>query len=127
MAFKRALWHSGLTYQQTCRQCHTVVSYTDHLLDFRPWYADGFVYCPTCRTPLRHSEEFAVDAPSPATAAPVPPASPYAVDTNTAPMNTASPVDEPMSAAPLAAFCTACGKQFRDDDRFCSGCGAKRT
>ena len=48
MAFKRALWHSGLTYQQTCYHCRTLVRYTDYNLDFRPWYPDGFVYCPNC-------------------------------------------------------------------------------
>ena len=62
MAFKRALWHSGLTYKQTCPKCHTVIQYQDDKLDFRPWYADGFIYCATCRSPLRHSEAFAIDA-----------------------------------------------------------------
>ena len=61
MAFKRALWHSGLTYKLTCNKCQTVIQYTDDKLDFRPWYADGFVYCPKCRTPLRHNESFAID------------------------------------------------------------------
>ena len=56
MAFKRALWHSGLTYQQTCYHCRAVVRYTDYQLDFRPWYPDGFVYCPRCKGPLRHNE-----------------------------------------------------------------------
>ena len=62
MAFKRAAWHSGLTYEQTCPQCKTVVKYKDTILDFRPWYADGFVYCPTCKKPLRHKEIYAIDA-----------------------------------------------------------------
>ena len=39
MAFKRALWHSGLTYKLTCNKCQTVIQYTDDKLDFRPWYA----------------------------------------------------------------------------------------
>ena len=116
MAFKRALWHSGLTYQQTCRQCHTVVSYTDHLMDFRPWYADGFVYCPKCRTPLRHSEEFAVDAPT--ESQPAAPAAPISVTAEIPPTSAPS--------STVSAFCAACGKQFGADDRFCSGCGAKR-
>ena len=51
--FKRAEWHSGLTYKQTCRDCGNVMIYTDEILDFRPWYADGFVYCSTGHTPLR--------------------------------------------------------------------------
>ena len=61
--FKRAEWHSGLTYRQTCRECNTVVEYTDHKLGFRPWFPDGFVYCPKCETPLRHNEEYAIDGP----------------------------------------------------------------
>ena len=59
--FKRAEWRSGLTYRQICQTCQTVVRYTDDKLDFRPWYADGFVYCPVCNTPLRHRETYAID------------------------------------------------------------------
>ena len=61
MAFKRALWHSGLTYQQTCYHCRALVRYTDYQLDFRPWYPDGFVYCPRCKGPLRHNELYAIN------------------------------------------------------------------
>ena len=119
MSFKRATWRSGLTYQQTCRECKTTVTYTDDLLDFRPWYADGFVYCPTCRTPLRHNEGYAINAPIQAgtnvdltAAAPAAPAAPVA----------------PAAQAPAgkAPFCHQCGKQYHSDDAFCSGCGAKR-
>ena len=46
MAYKRAEWRSGLTYMATCDTCKTVMKYMDDKLDFRPWYADGFVYCP---------------------------------------------------------------------------------
>jgi|GEM_PF-930161 len=122
MAFKRALWHSGLTYKQTCNKCQTVIQYTDDKLDFRPWYADGFVYCPKCRTPLRHNESFAIDAngnyintaPAPA-AAPAP-----------APAVAAAPV----AAAPIAegstAYCKNCGRPYTvGDSHFCNGCGAK--
>ena len=108
MGFKRAEWHSGLTYRQTCRECKAVVEYKDDSLDFRPWYADGFVYCPKCRTPLRHNEQYAIDA------AP-----------ETATVLTAAPQVSPEQAS-NRAFCTQCGKQFNQDDRFCSGCGAKR-
>ncbi len=116
MAFKRALWHSGLTYQQTCRQCRTTISYTDHSLDFRPWFADGFVYCPTCRTPLRHHEQYAIDTPTdPVHVAVTPPPAPSA------------PVESAPAAVDTAIlFCTKCGKQFHDEDRFCSGCGSPR-
>lgn len=94
--FKRAEWHSGLTYSQTCRQCHTVVTYTDKLLDFRPWYADGFVYCPKCNTPLRHNENYAINAP------------------------------QAYTGTSTAAFCHECGKKYQDGDKFCSECGTMR-
>ena len=61
MAYQRALWKSGLTYEQVCEQCHTRVRYTDDKLDYRPWFADGFVYCPNCQKPLRHNEKFAIN------------------------------------------------------------------
>lgn len=122
MAFKRAFWHSGLTYRQTCPKCHTVIQYQDDKLDFRPWYADGFVYCATCRTPLRHNEAFAIDAngnyvntvPSTAPAAPEAPAAPAA----------------PVAAAPIAAgstaYCKNCGRPYIvGDAKFCNGCGNK--
>ena len=120
MAFKRAEWHSGLTYRQTCEECNTTVVYMDDKLDFRPWFADGFVYCPKCRKPLRHREEYAIDS------------APAQVVDQTAP--TPSPViditpDTPPAPVPgtLGNFCTGCGKAFGPDDRFCSGCGKKRT
>lgn len=122
MAFKRAFWHSGLTYRQTCPKCHTVIQYQDDKLDFRPWYADGFVYCATCRTPLRHNEAFAIDAngnyvntvPSTAPADPAAPAAPAA----------------PVAAAPIAAgstaYCKNCGRPYIvGDAKFCNGCGNK--
>ena len=60
MAFKRALWTSGYNYRITCPYCRAVRIYTDRELDFRPWYPDGFVYCPRCRKPLRHNEIYAI-------------------------------------------------------------------
>lgn len=118
MGFKRAEWHSGLTYRQTCRECKAVVEYKDDSLDFRPWYADGFVYCPKCRTPLRHNEQYAIDAapetPTVLTAVPERPV-----------VQSAAPQPGPEQSG-TAAFCVKCGKQFNQDDRFCAGCGAKR-
>ena len=61
MSYKRAAWHSGLTYQVTCNHCRTIVRYDDYKLGFRPWYADGFVYCPNCNAPLRHNESNAIN------------------------------------------------------------------
>lgn len=120
MAFQRAQWHSGLTYRQTCRSCQNVVTYQDDKLDFRPWYADGFVYCPTCRTPLRHSETYAIDGPK--------------AQTSDAPVAEVPQVVEAAQEAPAApvstegaVFCTQCGKKANPGDRFCAGCGNKLT
>lgn len=102
--FKRAEWKSGLTYSQVCDQCETVVTYMDDKLDFRPWYADGFVYCPKCNKPLRHRETFAINA---------------------APVATA-PVAVPAASDAKPLFCSQCGNRFGEADRFCSQCGNKR-
>ena len=134
MGFKRAEWHSGLTYQQTCETCKTVLQYTDYSLDFRPWYADGFVYCPKCKTPLRHNEKYALsnEQPAPAPApvpAPVEEKPAYTVTPSEQAGTAPAPVEEPAPApaAPaLAAFCTGCGYKYADSDRFCPMCGTKR-
>lgn len=107
MAYQRANWHSGLTYVQTCENCQTKVTYMDDKLGFRPWFADGFVYCPTCNKPLRHREEYAINRPT-------------AVDL-TAPAPAAPQV--PASAAP---FCSNCGRAFQEGENFCPQCGTKR-
>ena len=136
MAFQRALWHSGLTYKQTCPKCHTVIQYMDDKLDFRPWYADGFVYCATCRSPLRHNEAFAIDengnymntTPPIAPVAPMAPAVPVAPG---APMAPAAPVAPGAPVAPAiptgaVAYCKNCGRQYTvGDANFCNGCGIK--
>lgn len=102
MGYKRAEWHSGLTYRNVCNECHQEVIYDDFQLDFRPWYADGFIYCPRCRTPLRHNENLAI---------------------NKVPESGSSPI---IMTTGAAAFCTNCGKPLRSDDNFCSGCGTPR-
>lgn len=119
MAFKRAQWHSGLTYQQKCHTCGSVVKYTDYNMDYRPWYADGFVYCPKCKTPLRHNENYAVDengnyingpqaAPQPAAAS--------------------AHLGGEVSADGTFAYCTNCGRKYTvGEDRFCASCGKKLT
>ena len=99
MAFKRAEWHSGLTYRQRCDQCKALVQYDDYALDFRPWYADGFVYCPRCKNTLRHNENYAI-------------------------LNPASP-SPAKSSAPKAKFCTQCGNSLLPTDKFCCQCGSK--
>lgn len=108
MAFQRAQWHSGLTYQQTCENCKTVFQYTDYSLDFRPWYADGYVDCPTCKRHLRHNEKFAMNAPE---SAPV--------------VNVEEPVAQEIGKGE-EVFCPNCGNKYGEGHRFCSMCGAKR-
>ncbi len=136
MAFKRAMWRSGLTYQQTCRSCSTVIQYTDDKLDFRPWYPNGFVYCPVCRTPLRHSEELAVSGTPgnakpayPQQTAPVQPAQapvqPAPAPVEPAPVQQAPVAQEPIATAVAVNVCPNCNKEIREGDVFCSGCGTK--
>lgn len=104
--FKRAGWRSGLTYRRVCDQCKTTVEYMDDKLDFRPWFADGFVYCPTCQKPLRHSESFAINAP-------------YTCSEPAASNEAPTAGDKP-------AFCNQCGRKYAADDKFCPQCGNKR-
>ena len=133
MAYKRAQWHSGLTYRQTCEQCGLEMTYMDNKLDFRPWYADGFVYCDRCRTPLRHRETYAIDAPTPApsAAAPEAPEAPRTAPTSLTPEfvlannPSVNPGNAPTTAGEAPRFCTQCGKKANPGDRFCSGCGTK--
>ena len=108
--FKRAEWRSGLTYRQTCRSCGYEMTYKDNILDFRPWFPDGFVYCMRCKSPLRHNELYAIDGPP----GPVGP-----TDNN-------SDANAGAQNPSVSAFCSRCGKKFNDEDLFCSGCGSKR-
>ena len=117
--FKRANWHSGLTYRQQCDQCKTGVQYTDYNLDYRPWYPDGFVYCPKCKTPLRHNENYAINNGS----APQVVIHPQEVD------NTPAKTDAPTNVqdtSTRASFCVGCGYKFTSDENFCPHCGKKR-
>ena len=110
MAYQRNQWHSGLTYTQTCPMCKTVVRYTDRALSFRPWYADGYVDCPKCKSHLRHNEKFAVNSGE---------AAPQVV-----PRKAEETTEE--STERNLMFCTACGHKFGPQDRFCAMCGAPR-
>ena len=156
MAFKRAGWHSGLTYRVTCDMCKTTILYMDDKLDFRPWFADGFIYCPTCKKPIRHRESHAINANENNVVVDV--TGNEAVQQNglinnmpnNAPNNMPNnvpnniPNSEPnnmpnnMQNNPIPnggsaqatytnRFCTQCGKEFGANDRFCSGCGTPRT
>ena len=97
--FKRANWHSGLTYKQECPLCHTEVIYQDDKLGFRPWFPDGFVYCPTCEKPLRHNEKYAIDEGD-------------------------KPKPKPKNKKDVIC-CKNCGKILTEQDKFCSQCGKK--
>ena len=140
MAYKRAQWHSGLTYQQTCSGCQALVRYTDASLDFRPWFADGFVYCPRCKHPLRHNECYAIDEngnyinPQPVPAQQVAPQSvapqQYApqqyAPQQYAPQQYASQQYAPQPASEgEMVVCPNCGKKLAAGDKFCSACGTK--
>ena len=114
MGYARKLWHSGLIYEQTCDQCKTVVRYRDNLLGYRPWFADGFVYCPTCKKPLRHREAYAINPPT---------QGPTVDFTQQAPQYQAPQYQPPH---PKASFCPCCGHPFQPADAFCENCGQKR-
>ncbi len=124
MAFKRALWHSGLTYKRECDACRAIVQYTDHSLDFRPWFADGFVYCPKCKKPLRHNEMYAIDADNK-------PQETYVIGNDSAVIEKTveeipNPTNSGTQSKSLPMFCGKCGNKFNEDDMFCSSCGNKR-
>lgn len=128
MAFKRSLWKSGLTYEQTCEMCKTKIRYQDDRLDFRPWYADGFIYCPTCKKPLRHRETYAITQPEKQNEVDLTRTVDSAVPAATTENPTAPAAAPVKSAAPdsLPAFCTKCGHKFLETDRFCPQCGNRR-
>ena len=112
MGFQRAGWHSGLTYQQVCETCKRTVTYTDYSLDFRPWYADGFVDCPTCGTHLRHNEKYAIS---------------NAEEKAEEPAKEGTEDEAPSSGKAFSSlFCHMCGNKFGEGHRFCVHCGAKR-
>lgn len=95
--FKRANWHSGLTYKQTCPVCNTTVTYSDDNLGFRPWFPDGFVYCPTCQKPLRHRESYALgERPN-----------------------------KEVDLTKTKKKCPNCGHEVNAKDNFCAKCGNK--
>ncbi len=108
MGFQRAKWHSGLTYQQICETCKAKVTYTDRNLDFRPWYADGYVDCPRCQTHLRHNEK-------------------YAIYPDGRPMYAKEQGSENQTAVFKENFCHNCGNKFGEGHCFCNVCGTKRS
>ena len=146
MGYKRAAWHSGLTYQQTCTHCRTLVRYNDYSLGFRAWYPDGFVYCPRCKAPMRHNELYAI-RPDGTPVYPQPVQQPYAqqpyaqqpyAQQQYSQQPVQQPVqqpydqpsgqkyDQPPVNQPVKAFCTYCGEAYlKGVDRFCGKCGSR--
>ena len=114
MGYIRQNYHSGLTYQQECELCHTLVRYTDRILGFRPWFPDGFIYCPKCEKPLRHSEKFAIN----------PVTGEYLNSTST--VGDVKKSATSVSSGKIAKFCSQCGRKFEDGERFCPSCGKER-
>ena len=136
MAFKRALWTSGYAYRINCPYCGTAIEYRDRQLDYRPWYPNGFVYCPRCRKPLRHSEIYAVHpdgSPVYATVAEAEQAirqgyygSMAGAPPSAPPQSAPPPAAQPSAGDKAVAYCTRCGRRYVvGEDRFCAGCGHK--
>ena len=44
-------------YAIKCEYCGCEFEYQKEDLGYRPWYRHGFIYCPSCKRPLRHKEE----------------------------------------------------------------------
>lgn len=47
-------------FRVECEYCLCVFEYKTKHLGYRPWYPNGFVYCPNCKKPLRHHTEYEV-------------------------------------------------------------------
>ena len=129
MAFKRALWSSGYTYQMRCPYCGTTFTYNDRQLDYRAWFPNGFVYCMTCRKPLRHNEYYAINPDgtrvyrSPAEAEQATRMGYYQATGMAAPPQQSQQYAAPQSGT---AFCRQCGRPYNPGtDHFCAGCGNK--
>ena len=118
MGYQRAQWHSGLTYQQACEYCGEIFQYNDYALDYRPWYADGYIDCPKCKNHLRHNEKYALNGPG------MPPQTIGIQESQLQP-NPAPAQAAPASDNAKPTFCTSCGNKRGPNDRFCAYCGAK--
>ena len=132
MSYKRQMWTSGYEYRARCPKCGTFLSYFDRDLQYRAWYANGFVYCPTCREPIRHNEMYAVNedgTPVYKTQAEANQA--LVIGYNKAlgsPVQTVNP--QPVSAGNVptegVGYCPECGAKFeKGTTHFCSNCGTK--
>ena len=45
-------------YAMKCEYCGCEFEYQKEDLGYRAWYRHGFIYCPGCKKPLRHKEEY---------------------------------------------------------------------
>ena len=57
MAIKVEKVIKNYKYRIKCEYCMTIFTYEQEDLGYRLWYPHGFVYCPTCKKPLRHNPE----------------------------------------------------------------------
>lgn len=57
MAIKITDTNDKKVFHTKCSQCLTEFDYESEDLGFRAWYPHGFVYCPTCKRPIRHHPE----------------------------------------------------------------------
>ncbi len=48
-------------FRRECEYCLSTIEYKLKDLGYRPWYPKGFVYCPKCKKPLRHSHKYMID------------------------------------------------------------------
>ncbi|MBP3415497.1 MAG: zinc-ribbon domain-containing protein [Clostridia bacterium] len=48
------------TFRVVCEYCLCQFEYHLNNLGYRAWYPHGFVYCPRCRKPLRHRNEYRI-------------------------------------------------------------------
>ena len=48
-------------FRVKCEYCACEFEYTLSNLGYRAWYPKGFVYCPSCKRPLRHHTEYMIN------------------------------------------------------------------
>jgi predicted amidophosphoribosyltransferase len=53
----RIISNKAPVFRIKCEYCTCEFEYTLSNLGYRPWYPKGFVYCPSCKRPLRHHTE----------------------------------------------------------------------
>ena len=47
-------------FRMSCEYCCCVFEYQLSNLGYRAWYPNGFVYCPSCKRPLRHKLQYRI-------------------------------------------------------------------